>query len=137
METLLLFHCCLRNVWFKSYYVVWKPRSSTKKSTKRSSLNRTMQYGNLFERIRYYCYCGWFKSYYVVWKLGHYYGQKNHCDTFKSYYVVWKRLTHLINIGIISSLNRTMQYGNYLFQNTRFRLLCRLNRTMQYGNWWE
>ena len=33
---------------------------------------------------------------------------------FKSYYVVWKRLISGVNAAF-SGLNRTMQYGNYLF----------------------
>ena len=34
---------------FKSYYVVWKPFFFRKKSNMVISLNRTMQYGNLFD----------------------------------------------------------------------------------------
>ena len=32
---------------FKSYYVVWKPETDVKDAMVRGSLNRTMQYGNL------------------------------------------------------------------------------------------
>ena len=37
---------------FKSYYVVWKPRSKMKNNIVSGGLNRTMQYGNIeFSRL--------------------------------------------------------------------------------------
>ena len=100
---------------------------------------------------------GRFKSYYVVWKpVG--------CNKavilkkmFKSYYVVWKLLPQDYASQKICCLNRTMQYGNFLFRRRYLLVLKKfksyyvvwklyffrrvlkkkidcLNRTMQYGN---
>ena len=77
---------------FKSYYVVWKQRRQ-----------------NIWTAR-----CIWFKSYYVVWKLRHFTSFREEYGRFKSYYVVWK-LQFADDIPIMhESLNRTMQYGNYI-----------------------
>ena len=77
---------------FKSYYVVWKlrPMFAIKKT------GRT------------------FKSYYVVWKLLNCYFLSEPQLLFKSYYVVWKPENENDENNIWGSLNRTMQYGNYI-----------------------
>ena len=99
------------------------------------SLNRTMQYGNYlleklyFQKVRrfksYYvvwkptataylipCPIG-FKSYYVVWKHLKYTPFFRRYFLFKSYYVVWKRTYGAVKYPSHTSLNRTMQYGNF------------------------
>ena len=53
---------------------------------------------------------------------------------FKSYYVVWKLFEVSIYCSAISSLNRTMQYGNVPISMVFSEIKCGLNRTMQYGN---
>ena len=75
---------------FKSYYVVWKPFSSSDKNEKKKGLNRTMQYGN--DNIDMH-----FKL--VVKSLNRtmQYGNKK----------AKKKFTRKKN-----GLNRTMQYGN-------------------------
>ena len=53
---------------------------------------------------------------------------------FKSYYVVWKLCFLRVFLSVLDCLNRTMQYGNFLFFILGvFHIFC-LNRTMQYGN---
>ena len=76
-----------------------------------SSLNRTMQYGNIFKGF-------------LRFRL----------KEFKSYYVVWKQDRRGGRIMFYSGLNRTMQYGNFFECSRSDLLLFRLNRTMQYGN---
>ena len=39
-----------RKIWFKSYYVVWKPKNPVLTAIGMYGLNRTMQYGN-FEAL--------------------------------------------------------------------------------------
>ena len=78
---------------------------------------------------------------------------------FKSYYVVWKHFNVKANGLRLTSLNRTMQYGNFLCRNKQVtknkefksyyvvwkqeyicdekRVELCLNRTMQYGNYGE
>ena len=98
-----------------------------------------------------------FKSYYVVWKHISDSFVWSRRTGFKSYYVVWKQELFEINRGSLTSLNRTMQYGNakpkpkkirgfvpfksyYVvwkpLQSRRYTNLRKsgLNRTMQYGN---
>ena len=55
-------------------------------------------------------------------------------EMFKSYYVVWKPATAKHISVRPASLNRTMQYGNYISLFEKDENNCRLNRTMQYGN---
>ena len=54
---------------FKSYYVVWKQLPFDGVFRVDVGLNRTMQYGNLCQRIEDLPGIEEFKSYYVVWKL--------------------------------------------------------------------
>ena len=100
---------------FKSYYIVWKLYFITYAKISTPRLNRTMQYGNFFLLVQSSFSTIEFKSYYVVWKRNR--SRHSTCTLrgFKSYYVVWKQ-----NIGFekycdFSSLNRTMQYGNFFF----------------------
>ena len=64
-----------------------------------------------------------FKSYYVVWKRKTLDTSPDIVFMFKSYYVVWK----LNKIGDgntdTSSLNRTMQYGNFFHSHVIFFIL--------------
>ena len=100
---------------FKSYYVVWK-------------LYAHFQFSVFCFRFKSY-YVVWkqkiiqaskekiipFKSYYVVWKL-YWYGKNIHTFFwFKSYYVVWKLVHRVIKKKYNNGLNRTMQYGNWVF----------------------
>ena len=101
-----------RKYRFKSYYVVWKPRSVCNYMFIRNCLNRTMQYGNAIGTIDPIKYLEMFKSYYVVWKQKGILGMT------------------LKKIG----LNRTMQYGNEIDIRKSCRCRHSLNRTMQYGN---
>ena len=39
-----------KNTGFKSYYVVWKRQADEYNIAPKNSLNRTMQYGNYFEK---------------------------------------------------------------------------------------
>ena len=56
-------------------------------------------------------------------------------EKFKSYYVVWKPLQkNVLFLRIFGSLNRTMQYGNFIAYLYTFSPRAGLNRTMQYGN---
>ena len=55
-------------------------------------------------------------------------------QTFKSYYVVWKQNIAQANKSFAKRLNRTMQYGNFIFSYVQIYILLCLNRTMQYGN---
>ena len=123
------------NSVFKSYYVVWKLGTGIKYASLKLGLNRTMQYGNHFDRptvreclgslnrtMQYgnsrgkhiLCRNAYpFKSYYVVWKRYTCEKSTNYRNRlFKSYYVVWKLFEYSKNDGIQSCLNRTMQYGN-------------------------
>ena len=53
---------------------------------------------------------------------------------FKSYYVVWKPTNRASAVPALTSLNRTMQYGNEKKSKIKKTKSIRLNRTMQYGN---
>ena len=80
---------------------------------------------------------------------------KKKAKQFKSYYVVWKQEIKKKNREYEKRLNRTMQYGNFLYSHALlYRMLFKsyyvvwkqkgmhktgqkfksLNRTMQYGN---
>ena len=77
-----------------------------------------------------------FKSYYVVWKLFLSPFVSSHHMLFKSYYVVWKPyFPHIFFFFVVSGLNRTMQYGNYILSPRALYCFFSLNRTMQYGNY--
>ena len=80
---------CYSIIQFKSYYVVWKPDRMFFQPYRKIRLNRTMQYGNIFNLL-HICLGKKFKSYYVVWKL--FFCLFFHFSQipFKSYYVVWK-----------------------------------------------
>ena len=56
---------------------------------------------------------------------------------FKSYYVVWKLYIYKLYNIITDSLNRTMQYGNALWEGEKEIGTGSLNRTMQYGNYFR
>ena len=75
---------------FKSYYVVWKRNTTKQGAISDTSLNRTMQYGNISVEPDDFCPFVLFKSYYVVWKLLSKLCNDSPGATFKSYYVVWK-----------------------------------------------
>ena len=75
-------------------------------------LNRTMQYGNHKSDNPDNCDDRQFKSYYVVWKQVLRRNNHGRNMKFKSYYVVWKLCIILIKYFKLTSLNRTMQYGN-------------------------
>ena len=49
METWLCEYPCNLFMWFKSYYVVWKPQYDLNKISNIKCLNRTMQYGNYMD----------------------------------------------------------------------------------------
>ena len=53
---------------------------------------------------------------------------------FKSYYVVWKPQASDGRYHQHIRLNRTMQYGNALWEGEKAIGTGSLNRTMQYGN---
>ena len=92
-----------------------------------------MQYGNSYVNNAYPRFYA-FKSYYVVWKhalITQIFPWKM---LFKSYYVVWKLKTSPGAKSFLICLNRTMQYGNFIFFVLFQRIRYRLNRTMQYGN---
>ncbi len=55
-------------------------------------------------------------------------------DEFKSHYVVWKHIWTKQRYIPISRLNRTMQYGNEVWDTDGDKSIKGLNRTMQYGN---
>ena len=119
---------------FKSYYVVWKLSFSVKPPNLHTSLNRTMQYGNLSltealnphllrlnRTMQYGNLAGYFlhskplmafKSYYVVWKPAFSIAASKSTRAFKSYYVVWKLFCTSTSSSFFFGLNRTMQYGN-------------------------
>ena len=97
---------------FKSYYVVWKRHVMTGQR----------------------CESAWFKSYYVVWKLANLGRIIPIAIGFKSYYVVWKQKQASHDSRSVSSLNRTMQYGNKSVETSTQVGSEGLNRTMQYGN---
>ena len=75
-----------------------------------------------------------FKSYYVVWKRYLVTKISPGAKSFKSYYVVWKLHITLTISHTENGLNRTMQYGNNIYPETKIQIFFRLNRTMQYGN---
>ena len=136
---------------FKSYYVVWKRKRCMCRRNTRSSLNRTMQYGNysfivfyfilylfksyqvvwklIFDRVRN-TYERRFKSYYVVWKLFKPPIIFNIIGMFKSYYVVWKPAAPPVFVTSTLSLNRTMQYGN------RFLCLSGFHISVQFKSYY-
>ena len=97
---------------FKSYYVVWKLWGENIATPSKYSLNRTMQYGNLWNTFSYMTTQYLFKSYYVVWKHTYNVSDANDTVRFKSYYVVWKPRVYMHVWLVQNSLNRTMQYGN-------------------------
>ena len=99
---------------FKSYYVVWKLACFIFLICVICSLNRTMQYGN-YQVVWSARALTLFKSYYVVWKLASCIGTRVLFCMFKSYYVVWKLLCCSILRFFHIRLNRTMQYGNFVF----------------------
>ena len=86
METMIAHAAAQKKTGFKSYYVVWKPNTTTaqKVAPKR------------------------FKSYYVVWKLDPPVSEDVDDMSFKSYYVVWKLLNHPVLQYAYRGLNRTM-----------------------------
>ena len=86
---------------FKSYYVVWKPRSKMK--------------NNIVS--------GEFKSYYVVWKPIFLLSFRPDQTWFKSYYVVWKLYFLHAMASLLAGLNRTMQYGNDFYSQI-LKVLC-------------
>ena len=98
-----------------------------------SCLNRTMQYGNYFEKMKL-TIREQFKSYYVVWKRNHKDNYSLSENTFKSYYVVWKQKHKTTQENKKKGLNRTMQYGNEIVSVMCIMSCPGLNRTMQYGN---
>ena len=104
----------LHRIRFKSYYVVWKHQAQIILSHNDASLNRTMQYGNLYLHISPIGFFCLFKSYYVVWKLFGFLAINLDNAEFKSYYVVWKLVAGEIVFSKNECLNRTMQYGNLL-----------------------
>ena len=142
---------------FKSYYVVWKHLANSRKpEAKPSSLNRTMQYGNIPAGIYI---LGGIRSLNRTMQYGNPVKQLRTMiaqAVFKSYYVVWKLIDMSYLHKSIVGLNRTMQYGNIQIQHSiyllyqfksyyvvwkRKRVLAieqaaaqGLNRTMQYGN---
>ena len=75
-----------------------------------------------------------FKSYYVVWKLFYILLIFFKYSLFKSYYVVWKPQIRHTDNNKMYGLNRTMQYGNFIFIKYIITDKESLNRTMQYGN---
>ena len=109
---------------FKSYYVVWKRRVYSRGKSIFGGLNRTMQYGNN-QGLDAYCVTKRFKSYYVVWKPDARAKKKEDDIEFKSYYVVWKLVNAINTRETVTSLNRTMQYGNYLFVEVYFQKVHR------------
>ena len=155
METKLPVQQLRYMIAFKSYYVVWKPVKVHIGASLIGRLNRTMQYGNRIidppdaekKEFKSY-YVVWkqgygatpaddelqFKSYYVVWKLLRWFRAGAHHLSFKSYYVVWKQLWKNTRYFARYCLNRTMQYGNLVWNGIIFCLAICLNRTMQYGN---
>ena len=103
-----------RAIQFKSYYVVWKLFCKSTLSSFFFGLNRTMQYGNFLLEFYRRSFADEFKSYYVVWKHKRYHSYRYARYRFKSYYVVWK-LSGVSHIFFHHrSLNRTMQYGNFI-----------------------
>ena len=84
-------------------------------SVRRIGLNRTMQYGNKSSLMISNCLLT-FKSYYVVWKLEWVVELFSSGGRFKSYYVVWKPFFFLFVSKEEKSLNRTMQYGNFIIK---------------------
>ena len=135
METYVYIMLLLCLYQFKSYYVVWKQRKFYRFLDIQTSLNRTMQYGNVGVAE--------FNEYHEE-SLNRTMQYGNRCSrfvqllsllVFKSYYVVWKLSWRHRELFKIPSLNRTMQYGNdTYFLHILTGQRCGLNRTMQYGN---
>ena len=115
-------HSDVHILWFKSYYVVWKPYQSKTHININQCLNRTMQYGNKKKNIGSGKQVG-FKSYYVVWKHKERTVFLSLLTEFKSYYVVWKPGAPGEKNDAEKCLNRTMQYGNRNGLRRKFKLV--------------
>ena len=121
METTLEKNSIHDSAAFKSYYVVWKPVYNVQENRGKTSLNRTMQYGNpFFECFEYLSEVGLNRTMQ--------YGNENvrkmlfsFSHEFKSYYVVWKLEINSIIPAILKRLNRTMQYGNFRYIRIKFK----------------
>ena len=133
METCFCIKGILLFFEFKSYYVVWKLHRCTGVHCENNSLNRTMQYGNIYLLAGYFLknkrlnrtmqYGNWLGKHTVLKQLLSLNRTMQYGNLltaiglfriveFKSYYVVWKLNNNIAKIYIAKSLNRTMQYGN-------------------------
>ena len=120
---------------FKSYYVVWKlgVRQLQKAKLERS-LNRTMQYGNtpkkrIIPKIR--------PGLNRTMQYGNYSGilkKKNIGSGFKSYYVVWKRPPFCAITFCATWFKSYYVVWKLYFILCFCAMFICLNRTMQYGN---
>ena len=97
---------------FKSYYVVWKPLSSSDQPIKHPQ----------------------FKSYYVVWKLKHPHALSHRSPGLNRTMQYGNLFLLLLFFPAQECLNRTMQYGNQKNVRDAGSYSESLNRTMQYGN---
>ena len=133
METVLRKKGIWGGVGFKSYYVVWKRFEVSMYCSAISSLNRTMQYGNLPPAVVLLREVSCLNRT-MQYGNEHQISEVKKMTKFKSYYVVWKLVCVSRNRKNFLCLNRTMQYGNFFHTSTLFSTQICLNRTMQYGN---